>query len=328
MEIISTERINDIVAGKEPSRKPISGVLFLTDYTLSLTKTGKEYITGNLINKTKVHFKAWSNSEAFRKLKVEDYVGMPVAIVGTVDNYNGTGDIILESVTAIEGYSEEQFIEQKYNIEAYFDGLMTIIKKSVSQKGMQIVNKIFEDKDVLNAFKTEYAASSHHDNCRGGLLAHTYKCVSLMHWVLAYYPKVAFVPNSEGILEESKDRIDLLMIGTLFHDIGKIREMHRGVYQNCSKVTHRILGIEFFSPFKDMIVELYGEEWYYDLISILVQHHGDFDDSCRTVVSFVVHKVDCFDSDLTLLAQGIDEQLTRGSSGYRLNTGTSWLTIE
>ena len=39
----------------------------------------------------------------------------------------------------------------------------------------------------MTRFKVEFAAMSHHDNCKGGLLAHTYKVLLLMKFVCRQY---------------------------------------------------------------------------------------------------------------------------------------------
>lgn len=114
----------------------------------------------------------------------------------------------------------------------------------------------------------------------------------------------------------------------MFHDLGKIREMNLGVYQNCSKVTHRFLGIEYLAQLKEMIVTSYSEEWYYDLVSILLQHHGEWGDPCKTLVSYIVSKVDLFESQMTLIPQLLNEKLFMGSSGSRINIEGSWLTVD
>lgn len=324
MEIITPSFLKEINNGSVATGTSISGVILVSNYNVALTKNNKEYFTGTLLSGIKVPFKSWGSSQAFTKLKAEEYQNTPTYIRGTVDNYNGTGSITVEDVTAVSDFSVDQFLEQRYNIDAYYDAMIKLVQANVSEKAMSIVNNIFTD-ELRDTFKTEFAASSHHDNCKGGLLAHTYKCLSLLNWTLSSYKTLMLMPNET---EVSQDRKDLLFLGTMLHDVGKIREMNLGVYQNCSKVTHRYLGIEFISPLKEFIVSSYSEEWYYDLVSILLQHHGEWGDPCKTIVSYIVSKVDLFESQMTYIQQLMTEKLVTTSAGSRISVDGTWLSID
>lgn len=325
MEVISASFLNEVSKGNVSSGTAVNGVILVSDYKIALTKNNKEYISGTFKSGSTIQFKAWGNSPAFSKMKIEEYSNTPVYIKGSVDIYNDIASIVVEDVTAVSGFTPDQFLEQKYNANAYYDALYKLVKSNVSDKALALYDKVFTP-EVIENFKTEFAASSHHDNCKSGLLAHTYKCVSLMNWVLVTYNGIPVLPTDNG-LQFSQDRKDLLILGTVFHDIGKMREMNFGVYQNCAKVTHRYLGIEFFSPFKEQIISDYGEEWYYDLVSIILQHHGEFGDACRTLVSYVVSKVDLLESQMTYVQQLLSDNLIQGSTSNKISIDGSWLTV-
>lgn len=325
MEVISASFLKDVNDGKVTTGTVVSGVVLISNYSIALTKNNKEYMNGQVLSGVKCGFKVWSNAVAFSKMKSEEYSNTPTFIRGTVDNYNGSGSLFIEDVTAVSDFTPDQFLEQKYNVDAYYNALVNILKSSVSEKGMSIFNKIF-DSSLVERFKVEFAASSHHDNCKGGLLAHTYKCVSLMNWVTSSYNGLISTPDN-GSLIVNQDRKDLLMLGTALHDIGKVREMNFGVYQSCSKVTHRFLGIEMIEPYKNDIIESYDEDWYYDLVSILLQHHGEYGDPCKTLVSYIVNKVDLFESQMTYIPQLLSEKLSVSSSGCKINIDGDWLTV-
>ena len=155
----------------------------------------------------------------------------------------------------------------------------------------------------------------HHDNCKGGLLAHTVKMVDFLPIVLDNYPVLFSDKDDSGQLKESPDKRDLLVIGCILHDIGKTREMDYGVYQKGSFVSHRFFGAEMVEEHKDYIVGQYGEEWFYHLIAILLQHHDQFGDPCRDVYALIVHKIDDIESSLTNLSQEIEQNGNTDPSG-------------
>lgn len=272
----------------------IKGTLLIRDYSIQLTKAGKEYVTGYLSAGVDISFKVWNNSSAFSNFKSDDLRGKCAEIVGTFNIYNDTLSVIVSTVQADEGVDAMMFIPTKYNIDAYWSALQGLVKGVVSEKGMKLANAVlFENEKVAEAFKFEFAAKSHHDNVKGGLMAHTYKVVYLLKCFQGIYSEL--VPT--------EDEKDLLILGGLFHDIGKTREMHMGSYTKESVVTHRFLGVEMLD--KDLIVELYNENWYYHLISIMLQHHGQYAEPCHSIVARVVNIADEADAILTLLEQKI-----------------------
>ena len=281
----------------------VNGVALIKDYTIQLTKTGSEYVTGTLMSGETISFKAWSNSSAFTQLKANDFSNVPSLILGSFDEYNGVVSIIVSNVTAVEGFTLDQFLPVKYNADAYFKGLRGICEKVVSEKGLVFLDTIlFKNDEVVKRFCIEFAAKSHHDNCKSGLLAHTYKVVSNTVFLMSQY---------SGLVQNSQDIKDLLVIGAVLHDLGKIWEMNLGTYQPCSVVTHRYLGAEYIGRYKDKLVESYNIDWYYNLISIFLQHHGEFDDDCRSVYAQIIHTADLLDADFTTLASAIESAVDK-----------------
>lgn len=281
----------------------ISGVTLLRDYSVQLTKNGKEYIVGTIMSGVSVQFKAWGSSEAFIALKNGDFHNIPAYIVADVDNYMDSLSLVIKTVSKAESFTVDAFLPVKYNAQSYWEALIDKSKSSVSEKAYEFLNAILFSNDEINRkFQLEFAASSHHDNCKSGLLAHTYKALLLMQNVIKMYPSIVTV---DDVVDQ--DLVDLLCVGIVLHDVGKVVELNLGVYQPESCVTHNYLGTEFIAKYKDAIIEKYSSDWYYSLISIILQHHGEFGMPCKTVWAYAVHLVDVFDSSMTLLSQRMDE---------------------
>ena len=300
----------------------VSGIILCKDYSVQFTKGGKEYISGNLQAEAMVSFKAWGDSEAFHVLRDSDFQGKVVEISGSFNEYNGVMSIILGTVREVSleeqirgGYAADKFLPCRYNIDAYYDALVCLTKKLVSERGYNLADTIlFSNSDLVSAFKYGFAAMSNHDNCKGGLLAHTYKVCLLVSSVISSHRK-----------EFGSERwADLLVLGGLLHDVGKVKEMRLGIYEPYSYVTHRYFGVELLVSYKDMIISAYDEKFYYDLISIIMQHHGEYGERCKTVASQVIHLVDNFESDLTFLAQSVGGV---GSDCGKIKYEGNWLEL-
>ena len=318
MQVISAEVLKNLGVNKTP----ISGVVMIKSYSIGLTKRGDEFINGELLSGVVVQFKAWNNSLAFSKLKSGEYTGQVMYISGEVNEYQGQKSIIVNTVNEPDDdYSVDLFMPVKYNTDAYWNGLKSQFEYKTSDKIHEIANEVlFNNEEVAERFKIEQAASSHHDNCKSGLLAHTYKVMRLMDTVISEYPSIR--NNLDGTVNQ--DMVDLLKFGVLVHDIGKIHEMKFGVYQPCAIVTHRYLGIEMLP--KDKIIEAYNEEWWLQLVAILLQHHGEFGDNCRTLGAYLVHKCDLLESQLTSLTQSLESPIS-SPAGDRIKQDDLWLSI-
>lgn len=296
-------------------KQTVRGIILCRSYNTANTKNGKEYVTGVLQSGVQIPFKAWDNSTAYSKLKAEEYTNLPVLIDATADDWGGSISLVINDLQAVSDVPMDAFLPVRYDANGYFNALVNLAKTNCSEKAMNILNVVlFENTEVAEKFKIEFAASSHHDNCKTGLLAHTYKVFCTVINQVKMFPNIA----------PTQDIKDLLYIGTICHDLGKIKEMNLGVYQPCSIVTHRYLGIEMLP--KDLIVQGYGENGWLQIVSILLQHHGVYDDKCKTVLAYIVHQADLLDSRMTLLAQSMEQPLS-GETGQFVKVDEYRLTI-
>lgn len=288
MDIISKEMLTNPQDGKL-----VSGYILCRNYNVSYTKNNKEYILGTLQNDAEISFKVWDSSEAFPIMRESQLMNTVIYIEGVFNNYNNMYSVLINRISVpVEPVDISSFMPSKYNVDMCLDCLKAIVKANVTEKGLAIANKnLFDNQDLIDEFKIEFAAAYYHDNCKGGLIAHTYKVILLTVHILDMYK--SFV--------ESSDAKDIIILGALFHDIGKIKEMHFGVYTPEAKVTHRYLGIEMID--RESFIEAYGEDGWYELVSVFLQHHGEFEDNCRTLSAYIVHKADCLDAEMTLIEQ-------------------------
>lgn len=295
------------------NKYPIQGIALIHDWYKKKKKEDGDFITGTLYleSQQSVPFKAWDNSDAYKILSQTEYKNTVVYLEGEIDIYNGVKDIVINTLQPdpINKYSVDQFIPSPYNEQGYFNCLYSTSQNNLSEKGFTLLCKIlYNNEPVAQRFKIEFAASSHHDNCKNGLLAHTYKLLLLLLNSFNFYPDLLIDGNGM----RTDDRKDLLVIGMILHDIGKIYEMNFGIYQPDSIVTHRVLGLNILSEFKKDIVETYGEPWYLQLQSIISQHHGAYEgENCRSVPAYIIHLHDAMEASLTTLQSEIQNNIAQ-----------------
>lgn len=265
-------------------------IVLIKDYSVATTKTGNKYISGTCLSEDQFGFKIWDGvltkmfSEVSHRSKL-------FKVAGKTDYYGGNFSIVISEVVEQEGNPLE-FMEKVYDKDLLWTKLNKILSDNMSNQGYQLFNEIISP--YKEDFMLEVAAISFHDNFLSGLLAHTYKMCAILHISLKLYNEMM----------KSCDK-DLLFLACAIHDIGKIKEYKYGARSEISYAVHTTLGVEIISGFKSKIVESYGEKWYYRLLSVVTQHHGEFGDNPRTVEAYIIHLVDYFESQMQLINQNL-----------------------
>ena len=296
------------------------GIALLKNFANGTTSSGKPKVTGTLANIDEAKFNVWNNSAAydfFASLSAVEFHPTAVWVYYSLSKYG----LVINNIMTVEGYDTETFVYHKYNVfdveNDFFNALDESLITGNANAIIHFVTHTDSDDPVSERFEKEYAAYSHHDNCATGLLAHTTKCIRIYNGIKAAYP---FLQNPLTN--------DLMVISLALHDIDKIYEMHDGVYQKYSFITHRGLGFEHLLKHKDAIVELYDEEFFYMLASVLLQHHGEYGENPRTIYALLVHMIDDMEAQLTSIDElMLSETATNDSAGLKIKYNGSYLNI-
>jgi len=188
---------------------------------------------------------------------------------------------------------------------------------SVSDPEMKtILGAFFLDDKFLNEFKKAPAAMYKHHNCVGGLLEHTLDVASACEDFLKYHPEL---------------NRDLVVTGSLLHDIGKIHEFE--VTTSIKATTESMLlghiakGIELFH---ERTVDLsLNEELLMKLKHILISHHGQLEYGSPKTPAFpeamLIHMVDNLDATLELMINQKEEASTEDAHVYTKDFGNIYL---
>lgn len=273
----------------------IKGYVLISGYQLNPQKNGGFYISGTLQAMGTIPFKVWSSTvgdSLYAKMTGNEslFKGSICYVEGKVDRYGGNFSLVLNEGRVIDGedvgLKESDFLEDVYDVGAFWQSLIGVLKKNCSEKAVTMFERVISE--VKERFMTEFAAVWHHDNCKAGLLAHTTKVVRMAS-LIRMYPEIA-----------KKISPDVLFIGCALHDIGKIYEYRMGAVSTEGKVlSHHTFGVLFCVSHKDEIVEALGLDGYHLLLSIIEQHHGEYGERPRTVAAYVIHKLDLLESVLT-----------------------------
>lgn len=322
MEILTKQYIDTVGLGNI-----FQGVACIRDYSKKQTKYGKDFLDGKVQFGITMPFKVWFDASALMKMTTEDYTNVPCLITATVEEFQGSKSLTITDVKAVDGYTEDMFFEVRYNKQAYIDAFNNEANRVLSDKGKKVKDLLLTD-EVAERFYSEFAASKYHDNCTSGLMVHTYKMMCIVGWIVRTYPQLVMdYDEVNGKYIQSQDRVDLLYIGLMFHDLGKTVEMHNGVYQRNSFVGHTFFGTEMLVKHKDEIVSIFDEDWYYQLCAILLQHHDEYETPCKTVLGYVIHSIDLIESRMTGLCQQLDSSTFVDSTGAKIKYDNKILIV-
>lgn len=295
------------------------GIVLLKNYSQGTTSSGRTKFTGTIANIAEMKFNVWNNSVAytyFEQLPVNVFSHV-VWVSYSLSRFG----LVITDINRVYGYEPDSFIYHKYNADEKLQELYdTLYLSNITDSAWSVLNEILhlnEYDDVRTRLLTEYAAYSYHDNCESGLIAHLIKCVRIYNGISGAYP----------FLADEKIN-DLMVIGLLIHDIGKIYEMYDGVYQKNSYLTHRVLGLKYLCNFEQMIVELYDEDFFDMLCSIISQHHGEHGEYPRTLYAMLVHMIDNLEAQLTTIDTIFENNaITVDAAGAKIKFNNTYLNV-
>lgn len=289
----------------------VTGLVYIQSYSKKLDKTSKAPLNGTLYYKGKtVGFKVWAGvlQNSFND---NDLAGKVMFINGKADMYRDNLEITLDSGVLSQEAVDPTMFFKSVDVNALFAKLNAFVTANMTPNGQSLVKEVFANQELLNGFAYTWAGKKMHDAQTGGLMNHTLKMMNIAK---------ALVDNDERLA--TPEWKDLLYIGILFHDIGKIYEIKQGGdYTDISFITHRSLGMEIMYPYKSSIIRLYDEKFYYQLLAIIQGHHGEYGDAPTTVWAYIIHLIDMLECNIT----GFLDRHENGESGFKNGNDTMWM---
>ena len=285
-----------------------NAVAYIASYRSAARKSGDEfYIIGTFKNKGEtLGFKVWEKP-LVTALMQNSLEGRVVRISGKASVYNNVLEVSLTAIQPVDdsAYPISLFLKSA-NVNSLFEEFKNFVSTELSENAQKLLSFIFGNEKIYDRFKEEFAGSRMHDAQIGGLLNHTLKMLRIAKVVYENDSRFGNQPNYK----------DLLYLSIILHDVGKIWEMNYGVYQKNSYVTHRILGIELLVKYKNAILQVYDDGFYYQLVAVLQGHHGEFEDAPKTVLAYIVHLIDMLESQTTGIFDKIENNEVESRAGW------------
>jgi 3'-5' exoribonuclease len=286
---------NKFVTGIAPG-DPIEEIFVLADRTMNRKRDGNPFLSVTLADKSgQIKAVVWDDVEKIAPVvKTGDFVRVS-ALAG---EYRGDMQLVIKSMTVVPPESVElsDFLPSTArNVEQMFERLKALTDGVGSAPLKALMDAFWQDRDFVRRFKRAPAAKKMHHAYLGGLLEHTLSMAVLVDKVAGHY---------SGI-----DR-DLLMVGAVLHDVGKVRELscHTSIdYTDEGRLlSHIIIGLEMLDDKLRTIAD-FPAQLAAMLKHLIISHHGAREfgspEPPKTIEAVLLNYIDEIDSRVNAIRE-------------------------
>jgi 3'-5' exoribonuclease len=286
--------INELQANQN-----IEAVLLVSHKEVRQKKTGEPYLSLTLADRTgDIDAKMWDNaSEVIAQFSHNDIV----RVKGAVQVFQNRLQLTIHKLKIVpeaEIDLGDFLLASKRDRDEMFRELMGHVTAMQSPHLKALIEGLFSDPAVAQAYRDAPAAKSVHHAWIGGLIEHVLSLCGLARFAGAHYPGID---------------ADLLMTGVILHDIGKIHELEftravrygdQGqllghIHIGMQMVTDQIRTMPEFPPrLRDL------------LLHMILSHHGQLEYGSPKLPVFpealLLHLLDNLDSKMETMRSHIE----------------------
>lgn len=278
MKVNTTGTVECIIMGIEEKTNKNNGVYL----TLTICD-GENQVTAKKWNENKDAFLFKEGQVILAEIKAEEY--------------KGDMNYIIKNIVESSADPVHFIPAAPVNAEAMYDFLMKMAGRCGVYAGT--TKKILKDnKEKLLIWS---AGKVIHHNIRGGLLYHTYRMAKMAAYLTSVYNKEpSMLKNCRNINTE------LLVAGTILHDIGKLWELDTNEFGNSEYTVrgtlmgHAFIGAELVGRYARG--EKLPEEDMMLLQHLILAHHGRYEYQAIAMPAIpeamILHHLDTLDADM------------------------------
>lgn len=287
-------------------RDVVNEVFLVKHSAVAMAKNGKPYLNAILADRTgDIECRVWENAnDAFNVL----VKGSFVRVEGRISLYQGKRQFVINAYATIPAGQIDMtdFIAgTKADVEQLYLKILDYARSVKNPFGRDLAIRTLTHPGVSAKLRQAPAAKAVHHAYRGGLLEHMVSIASLLDAISTHYGPAL-------------DR-DLLMLGGIFHDIGKLWELD---YMLNTEYTHEgrllghlVMGVEFLDKMMNEIPN-FPSHLRLLLKHIILAHHGEYEFGSpkrpKLLEAMIVHYVDDLDSKVNAIQGLIETDETPG----------------
>lgn len=272
-------------------RDPVQAVFLVKDKIMAMAKNGKPYMNLRLMDKSgDIDAKIWDNVDTLDKAFDKDSF---VLVKGKASVYLSKMQVVIAEITRIDENEVNlgDFLPESSRTTADMVAELDRVIAAIKDPHLQALMAAFRaDEPFMALYSKAPAAKGMHHVYLGGLLEHSLSVVEVAKRIAPWY----------GGLNE-----DLLVVGALLHDVGKIHEMS---YERAFDYTdagrllgHITIGVELIEE-KIRLIDGFPRELSLLIKHMLLSHHGEYEYGSpkrpKTVEATILHYLDDMDSKI------------------------------
>lgn len=285
-------------------RQVVESIFLVREKTTAMAKNGKPYMTLKLMDRSgEVEGRIWDRVDQLSALFGKDDF---IQIYGKSSVYLGKMQVVIQDVhkVAEETVDLADFLpvskRSQEDMRTELDGLLASLKDPHIEA---LLRSFFDDPEFFALYSKAPAAKGMHHVYIGGLLEHSLAVSALACDVAARYPQI---------------NRDLLLSGTLLHDVGKVVELsfRRSFdYTDEGKLLgHIVIGVQMI---EDHVRRIPGfpRELATMIKHLLLSHHGQYEFGSpkrpKFLEAVVLNFIDDLDSKINGVLSHIEKEPNR-----------------
>ena len=288
----------------------VNEVYLLADKQLLANRNADMYLLATLRDKTGVISGLMWNVQEDRMNHIS--VGDMVHIKGKVQLYQGGLQMIVNYIDLApdSSYNAEDFlIEPQANVGPMLERLTELLLSIKSEKLRTLAECFLSDKALVDDMCAAPAGVKAHHAYQGGLIEHIVSMAEVADRLCQHYPSL---------------NRDLLLLGVLLHDLGKVRELSWDptlAYTDEGQLLgHMNIAVEILNEKLLMVrAELGGGEVHQEdvlrLKHMILSHHGSLEFGSprvpMTPEAIVLHHIDNLDAKLHEFTRAIEDDINK-----------------
>ncbi len=289
MPIVKNKFVTHIVAGET-----IQDLFLLAEKNLAQKRDGSSFLTITLADRTgQIRGVVWDHLEK-AAAKVGDFVQVQAA----ANEYRGALQLVIKSLAPVpvQEVNAGDFLPvTSRDVEQMFTRLRALTDTIAAPFLKALMNAFWSDGEFVRMFKRAPAAKKMHHAYLGGLLEHTLSMALLVDKIAGHYSGV--------------DR-DLLLVGAVLHDVGKLREFaydHVIDYTDEGRLlSHIVIGVEMVEA-KARTIEGFPPGLAAMVKHMIVSHHGvrEFGspEPPKTIEAVMLNQIDEIDARVNAIRE-------------------------
>ncbi len=304
-----------------PAQTQVDQTFLATHKQLRPNRNGQLYLQVELADKSgTITGRLWNASDDdYGAFEDGDYV----RVEGHTQLYSGALQVIIASIQRADPRTidESEFLVLSKGDLVRLETELAAILATISSAPLKaLADEILADQPLMAAFKRTPAGVKHHHAYAGGLLDHVVNLLRLADLVAPLY--------------RALDR-DLLLVGVLVHDIGKVRELESlqgfSYTDEGQLLGHVLLGLEIVDA-KIRAIESrtgrpFAPEAAIRVKHMIASHHGQYEFGSpklpMTLEAVALHHLDHLDAKMAGTIQLLQNEATAedGWTQYQQSQG-------